>query len=153
VAVRIRMKMMGRKHRPFFRICAVDSRHPRDGRVLEELGTYDPMVTDADARTLLKPERIEYWLGVGAQPSDKVRTLIKKYGTTGTHTQQQRLARERLALPKVVPAAPEPVYVRPTPEAVAAKASAEAAAAESAAEPAGNGNAAEAVEEPSAAAE
>src|SRR5882672_209366 len=76
VAVRIRMKRMGRKHRAFFRICAVDSRNPRDGRVLEELGTYDPMVRDTDARALLKPERIQYWLGVGAQPSDKVRTLI-----------------------------------------------------------------------------
>ena len=50
MAVKIRMKMMGRKHRPFFRICAVDSRNPRDGRVLEELGTYDPMVSDTDAR-------------------------------------------------------------------------------------------------------
>ena len=44
MAVKIRMKKMGRKHRPFFRICAIDSRNPRDGRVLEELGTYDPMV-------------------------------------------------------------------------------------------------------------
>ena len=50
VAVRIRMKKLGRKHRPFFRICAVDSRAPRDGRVLEELGTYDPMIPETDAR-------------------------------------------------------------------------------------------------------
>src|SRR5437868_2126297 len=99
------MKKMGRKHRPFLRICAVDSRNPRDGRALEELGTYDPMVNDTDARALLKPERIAYWLGVGAQPSDKVRTLIKKYGTSGTHSAQQQAARARMALPKVVPAA------------------------------------------------
>lgn len=111
MAVKIRMKMMGRKHRPFFRICAIDSRNPRDGRVLEELGTYDPMVSDTDARALLKPERIAYWLGVGAQPSDKVRTLIKKYGDSGSHVDQQRAARERLALPKVVPDAGTPVYV------------------------------------------
>ncbi|HEV3136297.1 MAG TPA: 30S ribosomal protein S16, partial [Pirellulales bacterium] len=80
----------------------MDSRNPRDGRVLEELGTYDPMVSEADARALLKPERINYWLGVGAQPSDKVRTLIKKYGADGTHLEQQRTARERLAMPRVV---------------------------------------------------
>jgi small subunit ribosomal protein S16 len=107
------MKMMGRKHRPFFRICAIDSRNPRDGRVLEELGTYDPMVHDADARALLNADRINYWLGVGAQPSDRVRVLIKKYGSAGTHLDQQRAARERLAMPKIVPDAGEPVYVRP----------------------------------------
>ncbi len=111
MAVKIRMKMMGRKHRPFFRICAIDSRNPRDGRVLEELGTYDPLVSDTDARALLKPERIAYWLGVGAQASDKVKTLIKKYSTDGTHVTQQRAARERLALPKIVPEAPTPVFV------------------------------------------
>ncbi len=77
------MKMMGRKHRPFFRICAVDSRRPRDGRVIEELGTYDPMVPETDARVLLNGERVGYWLGVGAQPSEKVRVLIKKYGPPG----------------------------------------------------------------------
>ncbi len=113
MAVKIRMKMMGRKHRPFFRICAIDSRNPRDGRVLEELGTYDPMVNETDARTSLKPERIAYWIGVGAQPSDRVRTLLKKYGTNGTHVSQQTAARERLAAPKIVPAAGEPVYVPP----------------------------------------
>lgn len=111
MAVKIRMKKLGRKHRPFFRICAVDSRNPRDGRVLEELGTYDPMVNDVDARALLKSERIDYWIGVGAQPSDRVRVLIKKYGSQGTHLDQQRAARERLAMPKIVPDAGEPVYV------------------------------------------
>jgi small subunit ribosomal protein S16 len=113
VAVRIRMKMMGRKHRPFFRICAVDSRAPRDGRVLEELGTYDPMVPDTDARALINGERMNYWLGVGALPSDKVKTLIKKYGSSGTHVKQQKAAREQLSMPKVVPAAPKPVYIPP----------------------------------------
>src|SRR6476659_7293349 len=97
------MKMMGRKHRPFFRICAIDSRNPRDGRVLEELGTYDPMVPDTDARALLKGERIIYWLGVGAQPSDRVRVLIKKYGTNGTHADAQKAALARLSQPKSVP--------------------------------------------------
>jgi small subunit ribosomal protein S16 len=78
VAVRIRMKKMGRRHRPFFRVCAVDSRAPRDGRVIEELGFYDPMIKDVNARAVLKGERIDYWLGVGAVPSDKVSVLIKK---------------------------------------------------------------------------
>ena len=80
MSVRIRMKKMGRKHRPFYRVCAMDIRVPRDGRILEELGTYDPMVRETDARTLLNGERIKYWLSVGAQPSDKVSVLIKKYG-------------------------------------------------------------------------
>ncbi|MHB1033966.1 MAG: 30S ribosomal protein S16 [Pirellulales bacterium] len=113
MSVRIRLKKMGRRHRPFYRICAMDARTPRDGRVLEELGTYDPMVPDADARALLKADRINYWLGVGAQPTDKVRVLIKKYGGEGTHLAQQEAARARLALPKVVPPAPVPVAVAP----------------------------------------
>jgi small subunit ribosomal protein S16 len=128
------MKMMGRKHRPYFRICAVDGRNPRDGRVLEELGTYDPMVADTDARALLKAERIDYWLGVGAQPSQRVRVLIKKYGSSGTHAAAQQAARERLAMPRVVPDAGEPVYVRPTESEVeATAASAPAKAGESSA--------------------
>ena len=65
MAVRIRMKKLGRKHRPFFRICAMDARVPRDGRVLEELGTYDPMVPETDARVKLNSERIDYWISVG----------------------------------------------------------------------------------------
>ena len=96
MAVKIRMKKMGRTHRPFFRVCAVDSRAPRDGRVIEQLGTYDPMVPETDARAILKGERIAYWLGVGAQPSPKVAVLIKKYGKDGTHLQQQQEAIDRL---------------------------------------------------------
>ena len=97
MAVRIRMKKLGRRHRPFYRICAMDGRSPRNGRVLEELGTYDPMVPEVDARALLRCERINYWLSVGAQPSDKVKVLIKKYGSEGTHLQQQKAALDRLA--------------------------------------------------------
>lgn len=115
MAVRIRMKKMGRRHRPFYRVCATDGRRPRDGRVLEELGTYDPMVSDVDARALLNGERVAYWLSVGAQPSDKVQVLIKKYGLEGTHLKAQEEARARLAMPKVVPAQGEPAYVPPKP--------------------------------------
>ena len=103
VSVSIRMKKLGRSHQPFFRICAVDKHAPRDGRVLEELGTYDPRVPETDARALLKVERIDYWLGVGAQPSEKVSVLIKKYGTGGTHVAAQKAALEKLAQPKAVP--------------------------------------------------
>jgi small subunit ribosomal protein S16 len=108
VSVRIRMKKMGRSHQPFFRICATDKRAPRDGRVLEELGTYDPRVPDTDARAILKSDRVDYWLGVGAQPSEKVAVLIKKYGSNGTHVAAQKSALERLAQPKTVPDAGAP---------------------------------------------
>lgn len=134
MAVKIRMKRMGRKHRPFFRICATDSRSPRDGRVIEELGTYDPMILDTDARVLLNGERVDYWLGVGAKPSDRVRVLIKKYGTNGTHADAHRSARERLSLPRVVPEAEQPVFVYKKQEAAAP--AAEAAPEPPAAEPA-----------------
>jgi len=96
VAVRIRLKKMGRKARPFFRFCAVDSREPRDGKVIEELGYYDPMVQETDARVVLKTERVDYWLSVGAQPSEKAAVLIKKYGSKGTHLSQQKAAQERM---------------------------------------------------------
>ena len=78
--VRIRMKSFGRRHRPFFRICAMDVRSPRDGRAIEELGHHDPMVRNVDARTVLNISRIRYWLSVGAQPSHKVQALLNRHG-------------------------------------------------------------------------
>jgi small subunit ribosomal protein S16 len=120
VAVRIRLKRLGRRHRPFFRICAMDSRAPRDGRVIEELGHYDPMVKETDARAVLNAERIDYWLSVGALPTEKVAVLIKKYGTGGTHLEKQRSAQDRLAITK--PTAPPPMVVpRKKPEPVEAE--------------------------------
>ena len=77
--VRIRMKSFGRRHRPFFRICAMDSRTGRDGTAIEELGHYDPMVRNTDARTVLNVSRIRYWLSVGAQPSEKVAALLRRH--------------------------------------------------------------------------
>jgi small subunit ribosomal protein S16 len=74
------MKSMGRRHRPFYRICAIDSRSPRDGRTIEELGWYDPLVRNPDARENLDASRIRYWLSVGAQPSDKVSAILKRHG-------------------------------------------------------------------------
>src|SRR5215510_9912367 len=73
------MKRLGRKHRPYFRIVAIDGRQPRDGRVIEELGSYDPMVKNTDDRVTLKAGRIKYWLGVGAKPSEHVAVFLKKY--------------------------------------------------------------------------
>ena len=109
MAVRLRLKRMGRRHRPFYRICAMDQRSPRDGKVIEELGTYDPMVPEVDARTVLKGERVDYWIGVGAQPSSKVGVLIKKYGTNGTHLDQQQAAVERIRTTKpTIPPPPAP---------------------------------------------
>ena len=125
MAVRIRMKKMGRKHRPFFRICAIDKRSPRDGRVIEELGYYDPMCKEKGcSRTVLKADRVDYWISVGAQPSERCATLIKKYGTDGTHLKEQEEAFSRL---KQKPQAPEPVAI-PLPkkeEEAAAEAAAE----------------------------
>ncbi len=81
MAVRLRLKRMGRRHRPFYRMAAVDPRKPRDGRVIEELGYYDPLNADESKQVCLKNDRIEYWLSVGAQPSDTVRGLIKRSST------------------------------------------------------------------------
>ena len=78
MSVRIRMKKLGRKHRPYFRICAMEIRTPRGGRVLEELGTYDPMVSDTDARAVLNSERVDYWLSKGALPTNTMHSMIKK---------------------------------------------------------------------------
>ena len=137
MAVRIRLKKMGRKHRPFFRLCAMDSRSPRDGRVIEELGTYDPMVPETDARAILKGERIDYWLSVGAKPTPKVGVLIRKYGTDGSHLAQQTEAIERLggrraasidAAKAAAAAAPKP-KLEPDPEETAEEATDETAAA------------------------
>src|SRR5438093_10755766 len=131
MAVRIRMKKLGRKHRPFFRMVAIDSRAPRDGKVIEELGHYDPLVRDTDARAVLKGERIAYWLSVGALPSENCEVLIKKYGQNGTRLSEQQAALERIKTtrpqapaPYVPP--PKPPEPEPAPEAAAP---AEAAAA------------------------
>ena len=121
MSVRIRMKKLGRKHRPYFRICAMDIRRPRDGRVLEELGTYDPMIPDTDARAVLNGERIAHWLSVGAQPSDKVRVLIKKYGENGTHLPAQQAALDRLAQSRRRPEPPPPIPKAPKPAPTAEK--------------------------------
>lgn len=79
MAVRIRMKKLGRTHRPFYRICVMDQRSPRNGKAIEEVGHYDPMVRDKSKRVTLNMERVEHWISVGAQPSEKVAVLIRKF--------------------------------------------------------------------------
>lgn len=136
MAVRIRLKRLGRKNRPFYRICAMDARTARDGKIIEELGTYDPLVHDTDARCLLNNERVGYWLGVGALPTDKVSVLIKKYGPNGTHLEAQRAACAKLAAPREVPPSPQPVFVYRPKSAEAPAAAPTEAPAEAPAEPA-----------------
>ena len=139
---------MGRTHRPFYRVCAMDARSPRDGRVIEQLGTYDTSVPETDARAILKGDRIAYWLSVGAQPSPKVATLIKKYGTDGTHLEAQKEAISKLSdrrgkaieaaraaaasveMPKVEAPAPEPTAEEAKADAPAEEAKADAPAEE-----------------------
>jgi small subunit ribosomal protein S16 len=76
MSVKIRLARGGAKKRPFYRIVAADARSPRDGRFLEKLGTYDPMSKEGTVTVNLP--RIEYWMGVGAQPTDTVRRLLRK---------------------------------------------------------------------------
>ena len=82
MSVKIRMTRMGRRHRPFFRINAVDGRTPRDGRILEKLGHYDPLEKDAEKQIVLNKERVEFWVGQGAVASDTCAEIFKKYGSS-----------------------------------------------------------------------
>lgn len=74
--VKIRLKRVGAKKAPFYKIVVADSRSPRDGKIIEEIGTYDPMVNPAAIK--LDSEKVNNWIKKGAQPTDTVRALIKK---------------------------------------------------------------------------
>lgn len=80
MSVKIRLKRTGRRHRHSFRIVACDTRASRDGKVIETLGSYDPEEKVEDQQIRLKAERVEHWLGVGAQPTETVARLLKKKG-------------------------------------------------------------------------
>ena len=83
MSLRIRLSRGGAKKRPFYRIVVADSRSPRDGRFIERVGSYNPMLAKDDpARVVLKPERVQYWLGVGARPSDRVARFLGHAGIT-----------------------------------------------------------------------
>jgi small subunit ribosomal protein S16 len=124
MAVKLRLKRMGRSNRAYFRLNAIDSRAPRDGRVIEELGSYDPRATDAAKQFVAKLDRCKHWLDVGAVPSETVSSLLKRSG----------LEHKQLRLPK--PGKPKPVVVeavkKEAKKEAAAPAAAEAPAAEAA---------------------
>ena len=88
MAVKLRLKRFGRRHRPFYRLNAMDARSARDSKSIEELGYYDPLEADQEKALKLKQERIQYWLSVGAQPSETVRSLLKKVGIDPTPGQK-----------------------------------------------------------------
>ena len=80
MAVKMRLKKFGRRHRNIFRLGVMDIRSPRDGRVIEELGFYDPSAKLPEKRISLNRERIEYWLSVGAEPTATVRDMLASNG-------------------------------------------------------------------------
>lgn len=82
MAVRIRLRRMGAKKHPFYRVVVADSRCARDGRFIETLGYYNPCVNPADVK--INSERAEYWIKCGAQPSDTAQALLKKQGIGAT---------------------------------------------------------------------
>ncbi|MEE9211144.1 MAG: 30S ribosomal protein S16 [Phycisphaeraceae bacterium] len=87
--VKLRLKRFGRRHRPFYRLNAMDQRAARDSQVIEQLGFYDPIEKDTAKAVKLNEDRIKYWLSVGAQPSDTVRSLLKKAGIDPTPGKRQ----------------------------------------------------------------
>ena len=78
MAVTIRLRRMGAKKNPFYRIVVADSRYPRDGRFIEEIGTYDPLKTPADVK--IDADKAKQWIANGAQPTDTVKDILKKSG-------------------------------------------------------------------------
>ena len=78
MAVKIRLRRMGAKKAPFYRIVVADSRFPRDGRFIEEIGYYDPMKEPSEVK--VDPEKAQQWIKNGAQPTDTVKALFKKHG-------------------------------------------------------------------------
>ena len=78
MAVKIRLRRMGAKKAPFYRIVVADSRFPRDGRFIEEIGTYNPLTDPAEIK--IDAEKAKKWMANGAQPTDTVKVLLKKAG-------------------------------------------------------------------------
>ncbi len=88
MAVKLRLKRMGAKAKPFYRIVAADSRSPRDGRFLEIVGTYDP-VKDA-SKVTIDEEKALYWLSKGAKPTDTVRNILSKQGIMKKYAESKK---------------------------------------------------------------
>lgn len=129
MAMKIRLARGGSKKRPYYRIVAADSRMPRDGRYIEKLGTYAPLLPkDSEERVKMNMERVEYWLGQGAQPTDRIQRMLEAAGV--------RPKTERANLKKGTPG-------KKAQERAQEKADKAAAAAEAAAAPAEEAPAAE----------
>lgn len=120
MAVKIRLQRGGATHKPYYRVVVSDERARRDGRFIERVGSYDPKNKKQDLQIALEMERIDYWLGVGAQPTDTVRSLIRQ------------VRRKLPAATKAVPAAPTEAAATATGE-VATATEAAATATEAAA--------------------
>ena len=130
MAMKIRLARGGSKKRPFYRVVATDSRMPRDGRFIEKLGTYNPLLAkDSEERVKLDLDRIKYWLGEGAQPTDRVARMLEAAGLLEK--------KERANMKKGEPG-------KKAKDRVEEKAAKAAAAAEAAAAPAGEAPAEEA---------
>ena len=99
MSVKIRMSRQGRRHRPYFRINVVDSRTPRDGRIVEKLGHYDPLEKSTEKNIVLDLERVKYWLDKGAIPSDSVSEILLRKGIKHKYAAEKKtrraLARKR----------------------------------------------------------
>ena len=95
MAVKIRMTRLGRRHRPFFRINAIESRAPRDGKIIEKLGHYDPIEKNPDKQIVLNRERVEYWLGQGAIPSDTVSQILLRHGIKNKYAEDKAARMEK----------------------------------------------------------
>lgn len=88
------MKQMGRTHRHYYRIVAIDHRQPRDGKVIEELGTYDPHVKEKGDRVTLLPARIKYWQSVGAKASEHCAAIFKNFMKKWEDIEAQKAAQK-----------------------------------------------------------
>ncbi len=102
MSVKLRLKRFGRLNHPTYRVVVADARAKRDGRIIETLGFYLPKLQREGEQWKLNTERVQYWLGVGAQPSETVESLIKRSGVT-LPTKKPRKARKRKAKPFVPP--------------------------------------------------
>ncbi len=98
MAVKLRMTRIGRRHRPFFRINAIESRSPRDGKIIEKLGHYDPIEKDKDKQIVLNMERVQYWIDKGAIPSDTIAQLLLKKGIKTKYIEEKAARRKKARL-------------------------------------------------------
>ena len=119
MAVAIRLRREGALNRPYFKVVVTDTRSPRDGKFIEIVGTYDPK--KAGQNSTLKLDRIEHWISKGAQPSDTVRSLIKKTKNPEAAAKKAAAAAAKKAAPapKPAPAAAVPVAAEPSEPAAA----------------------------------